>query len=83
MVVLLLAGAGEASVNLACFTEKRYSIDSFSRMMGKRWSMIWFEEMPTWGKKQDLTPAAFQMRSMQTFPKDSLHESRCDVFERE
>lgn len=51
VVVLLLAGAGEASVNLACLTRKCYSIDSYLRLMGKRWSMIWFEGMAAWGKK--------------------------------
>ena len=45
VVVLLLAEAEEPSVNHAYLTEKRYSIDSFSRMMGKRWSMIWLEGM--------------------------------------
>lgn len=64
MVVLLLAGAGEASVNHACLTGKCYSIDSCSRLMGKRWSMIWLEGMAVRGKKQDLTPATLRGRLM-------------------
>jgi hypothetical protein len=57
VVLLLLGKAGKVSVNHACLTEQRYSIDSCLRLMGKRWSIIWFEGMPAWGKKQDLTPA--------------------------
>ena len=54
VVVLLLGEAGKARVNHACLTEKHYSIDSCSRFMNKRWSMIWFEQMAAWG---GLTPA--------------------------
>ena len=57
VVLLLLAGAGEARVNHGCLTEIRYLIDSFLRLIGKRWSVIWFEGMPAWGKTQDLTLA--------------------------
>ena len=62
VVVLLLAGAGKAGVNHACHTGKCYLIDSFSRLMGKSWSVIWFEKMAAWSKKQDPTPAPLQAR---------------------
>ena len=54
VVVLLLGEAGKARANHACLTGKCYSIDSFSRLMGKRWIAIWFEQIAAWG---GLTPA--------------------------
>lgn len=60
VVVLLLAGAEEPSVNHTCLNGKCYLIDSCSRMAmkggfkSKRWSVIWFEQMAARG---GLTPA--------------------------
>ncbi len=54
VLLLLLGRAGAARVNHPFLTEKRYSIDSFSRLMGKRWIAIWFEQIAAWG---GLTPA--------------------------